>query len=88
MRTLIILAGGLLLWALCVAVARFSAGHDPAAMTVATWVFLALWLLLAIANLWLGVASAGYTLREELPIFLLIFLLPAAVAVLARWKFL
>jgi hypothetical protein len=33
-----------------------------------------------------GVARAGYAFREELPIFLVIFLLPAIVAVVAqRW---
>jgi hypothetical protein len=42
----------------------------------------------AAANLWLGVSSAGCSFGEELPIFLLIFLLPAAVAVFVRWKFL
>jgi hypothetical protein len=37
-------------------------------------------------NLWFGVTRAGYTLREELPIFLLIFAIPAVLAVLVRWK--
>jgi hypothetical protein len=37
---------------------------------------------------WMGVTNAGYSFREELPIFLLIFALPAAVAVLVKWKFL
>ena len=40
------------------------------------------------ANLWVGVARAGYSVGEEMPIFLLIFAVPAAAAVLARWKFL
>jgi hypothetical protein len=45
-------------------------------------------LFAAAANLWVGVSKAGYTVTEELPIFLLIFLLPAAVAVVIRWKWL
>ncbi|MEK7728854.1 MAG: hypothetical protein AAB354_10605, partial [candidate division KSB1 bacterium] len=42
--------------------------------------------LAAAANMWVGVARAGYSVQEELPIFLLIFLVPAAVALLVRWK--
>jgi len=37
-------------------------------------------------NLWLGVAHAGYSLAEELPMFLVIFLIPAAAAVVVAWK--
>ena len=35
-----------------------------------------------------GVSQAGYSVQEELPIFLLIFLLPASAAVFTKWKFL
>jgi hypothetical protein len=38
-------------------------------------------------NLWVGVSHAGYSVREELPILLLLFAVPAAVALLVRWKF-
>jgi hypothetical protein len=38
--------------------------------------------------MWLGVAQAGYSVKEEIPIFLLIFLLPVAVALFVQWKFL
>jgi hypothetical protein len=37
--------------------------------------------------MWIGVAQAGYSFKEELPIFLLIFLLPAAAAVFIKWQF-
>ena len=36
----------------------------------------------------LGVSKAGYPFTEELPIFLLIFAVPAAVAIVMKWKFL
>jgi hypothetical protein len=87
MRTLWIIIGGVALWAASLGAARLIAGQDPAAMTRATLIFLLLWLLLAGLNLWVGVARAGYTLREELPIFLLIFSLPAVLALWVRWKF-
>jgi hypothetical protein len=38
--------------------------------------------------MWVGVAKAGYSFTEELPIFLLIFAVPAAVAIVLKWKFL
>jgi hypothetical protein len=46
------------------------------------------WLVIAAANMWIGVAKAGYSVAAELPIFALIFGVPAAVALLVRWKFL
>jgi len=57
-------------------------------MTYATAAFVAIWFVAAAWNMWIGVSQAGYSFQEELPIFLLIFLLPAAVAVLVKWKFL
>jgi hypothetical protein len=37
-------------------------------------------------SLWIGVSRAGYAFSEELPIFLVIFLLPVIPAVLVNWK--
>jgi hypothetical protein len=37
--------------------------------------------------MWVGISHAGYSLREELPIMLLLFALPAAVSLVVRWKF-
>jgi len=54
---------------------------------VATVVYVALWLVIAAFNMWTGVAKAGYSVTEELPVFALIFLVPAVVAVLVRWRF-
>ncbi len=48
--------------------------------------FLPAWLAGAAINLWFGVAKAGYSLRDEAPIFLLIFAIPSAIALLAWWK--
>lgn len=57
-------------------------------MTTATVAFVVIWFVAAAANTWIGVSQAGYSFREELPIFLVIFSLPAAVAIFAKWKFL
>ena len=36
--------------------------------------------------MWVGVAKAGYSTAEEPPILLLLFGIPAAVAVVLKWK--
>jgi hypothetical protein len=84
MRTAIIIGCGVLLWAGCLGAAKFMSGDG--ALTVATIVFLVIWFVVASLNLWIGVSRAGYAFSEELPIFLVIFLLPAILAVLVKWK--
>jgi hypothetical protein len=48
-------------------------------------VFVPLWYAIAAINAWLGVASAGYRLAEEAPVFGLVFGIPAVLAGLAWW---
>jgi hypothetical protein len=48
--------------------------------------FVVVWLVISIANLWVGVAKAGYTLGEEFPIFLFIFAVPTIAAILLKWR--
>lgn len=88
MRTLIIILAGFALWGACLGVARLVGGSSASSATTATVVFAVVWFIAAGLNMWIGVSRAGYSFQEELPIFLLIFLLPAAVAVFVKWKFL
>ena len=88
MRTVIIILGGFVLWGVCLGVVKLLAKTDTSSMTVATVAFIAVWFLAAASNMWIGVSQAGYSFQEELPIFLLIFLLPAALAVIVNWKLL
>ena len=81
-----LLAGALLLIA-AVILGRLFASNFPAATAVATAAFIVVWLAIAGANMWVGVARAGYSAAEELPIFLLIFGVPAVAALLLKWKF-
>jgi hypothetical protein len=37
--------------------------------------------------MWMGVAKAGYSFMEELPIFLVIFGVPAGAAGFLWWKY-
>lgn len=88
MRTALFLLSGFLFLGGALILGKLFSANYPAGTTVATVLYVVLWFVVAAANLWLGVAKAGYTVAEELPIFALIFGVPAAVAVLVRWKFL
>jgi len=88
MRTGLFLIAGFLFLAGCLIVGRLFSANYPGATLVATVVYVALWLVIAAANMWVGVARARYSVTEELPIFLLIFGLPAVVAIALKWKFL
>jgi hypothetical protein len=88
MRTVIIVFGGLVLWAVFIGIAKFMAGANASSARTATIAFIGTWMLVAAANMWIGVVQAGYSFPEELPILQLIFLPPVAVAVFVRWKFL
>ena len=87
MRTVIIIVVGLVLWVARLGIAKRLCGSSTSSMTTATVVFVDVWLVAA-ANTWIGMSQAGYLFQEELPFFLLIFLLPVAVAIFAKWKFL
>jgi hypothetical protein len=88
MRTALFLISGLFLMASLLIVARLFSEHFPSAPNWALALGLSLWLAATGANMWIGVAKAGYSAAEELPILLLLFAVPAAAAALVRWRFL
>jgi hypothetical protein len=85
-RTLAILLGGLVLLGCSLLAGRYVGGGANAAVIIAARGFLVVWFLLALYNLWAGVNGAGYSFAEELPIFLLIYAIPAGIAALVWWK--
>ncbi len=87
MRTATILAAGLLLLAAVVIFSRLFTQYYSSAATWAVGAFLVIWLTATGFNLWVGVSKAGYSVSEELPIMLILFGVPAIVAVVIRWKF-
>jgi hypothetical protein len=87
MRSIMIILGGLLLLSILLFVGRRIASADTTSMVMAAKVFIPVWLLAALVNLWVGVARAGYSVAEEFPIFLGIFLVPAVVAAFVWWKY-
>lgn len=82
MHTIYVIGGGLVLLALFVIVAR--AGNRRFA-SLLRWYWGA-WLVATLINLWVGVTQAGYTVAEELPIQLVVFAVPAAIAWLVARK--
>lgn len=81
MRTLVIIGIGLALLAAFAIGARLGGGNLRG---VLPW-FTALWIIAAAVNMYIGVARAGYSFMEELPIFLVIAGLPIAVGWVAVW---
>lgn len=88
MRTALIILSGLLAWAICVLLARRLGKPGGTAVAEATLAFVTVWFLVAATNMWIGMTRAGYTLAEELPVFLIIFGIPAAVATIVKRRFL
>ena len=86
MRTTLILASGFLVLAGVLTFSKLFAEHYPSAPAWAAYGFIGLWLLATGFNMWVGVSQAGYSVREELPIMLLLFAVPAAAAMVLRWK--
>lgn len=76
--------GFALLGILLVAAPRLavSAGRP---ISFAIRLFLPLWFVGALINLWIGVSRAGYTVMEEAPVFLLVFGVPALAGLLILW---
>ncbi|MBD8511953.1 hypothetical protein L6J37_05115 [Photobacterium sp. WH77] len=76
MHTIYVIGGGLLLLGLFFVVSWFTG--QPFARFLKP--FLLAWLICAAVNLWVGVVDAGYSLAEELPIFAVVFAIPAVIA--------
>jgi hypothetical protein len=80
MHTLMVVATGLLLLGMCLAIGRVAGG-----MARACLVFLPLWFIGAGINMYIGVTQAGYSVADEAPMFVVVFAIPAAIA-LALWR--
>lgn len=84
MHTVSVMGIGFILLAVCALLGHTFGGSSGVATGLL--IFLPLWLIGAAVNLAIGVRQAGYTLQEEAPIFLLVFAVPAAVALLLWWR--
>lgn len=84
MHMLMVIGGGVVLLGLFLLFGRLWGG-DAAALVLAAKAFIPVWLVIAVVNLWVGVTHAGYSVREELPILCIVFLVPGALAAIAIW---
>jgi hypothetical protein len=91
MHTVMVVLGGFVLLIICLLAGRLTGGAGAALVTktvaIAALIFIPIWLGAALVNMWIGVSRAGYSVAEELPIFLAVFAIPAVVAVFIWWKF-
>jgi hypothetical protein len=86
MRTFLLIAGGLVtLGGSLLAAPWFWAGRHTPFADVGKF-FIPIWFCLSALNLFIGVKRAGYSISEELPIFLLVFTIPASIASLLWWR--
>lgn len=85
MHVLMVMGGGLILLGVFI-LFGWLWGASAAGMALAAKVFVPAWLLVAGVNMWVGVAHAGYSAREEFPILLLVFAVPAVAAGFAAWR--
>ena len=86
MRSAQILFAGVLLLGCVAILGRLFTPNYPGLPNLACWGFITAWLALTGFNMWVGVAKAGYSVSDELPVFLVLFLLPAAVALVFRGR--
>jgi hypothetical protein len=84
MHTVIVIFIGLLLLGACALIGRLLGGGST--LSSALLAFLPIWLLGAGVNMYIGVKRAGYSVADETPVFLVVFAVPAALALLLWWK--
>lgn len=80
-----VILAGLLLLAVFALFGRLW-GHGGADIALAAKAFIPVWAVIATVNLWVGVTKAGYTVAQELPILLVVFAVPAVLAIVLAWQ--
>lgn len=85
MHMLLVIVGGGLLLGVFVLFGKLW-GADVAGIASGAKIFIPVWLGVSLVNMWVGVTKAGYTVTQELPILLVVFAVPAAIATLVAWQ--
>lgn len=86
MHMLMVILGGIVLLGVFLLFGHLWGATTPALGTAAK-VFIPVWLAVSVANLWVGVNKAGYSVGQELPVLLVVFAVPAVAAAIAIWQF-
>ncbi|HWV79842.1 MAG TPA: hypothetical protein VNZ50_00295 [Hyphomicrobiaceae bacterium] len=85
MHTVMVTAGGFALLGLFMLLVRFWSS-ERGILSVAVNAFVPVWFAITLVNFWIGIAYAGYTVLQELPVLAITFGLPAAVAILINMR--
>jgi len=85
MHMAMVIGGGVVLLGLFLLFGKLWGGAKPD-YALAAGLFLPVWLVISLVNMWVGVTRAGYSVRDELPILLIVFVVPALLAGLAIWR--
>ena len=80
MHTLYVIAGGLLLLGIFVLFVRALSDVHRGLRGRLLLGFVPVWLACAGFNMWVGVSRAGYGVGDELPVFVVVFAVPAGLA--------
>ena len=87
MHTLKVIFTGLALLGVFLLVGRWATPSSPATgLTRGALWFLPLWLVGTAINMWIGVKKAGYSVQDEAPVCLVVFAVPALLALLIWWR--
>jgi len=87
-HTVKVIVVGFALLALCLVAGRLLGGAGQSTLLArSALIFVALWFVGAGINMWMGVSRAGYSVKEEIPFFFIVFLIPAAVALFVWWRY-
>lgn len=84
MHMILVMLTGLLLLAVFALLGKLW-GADAVSIMLAAKYFIPVWLGVALVNMWVGVHKAGYTVAQEVPILLVNFAVPAALALGLVW---
>ena len=85
MHTVLVVLGGVALLAVFLLFGKLWGG-TTSDLALAARAFIPFWLIVSVVNLWIGVSKAGYTVRDEAPILLIVFAAPAIIAALLIWR--
>lgn len=85
MHMLLVIAGGVILLGVFALFGKLW-GADVAGIAAGARLFIPVWLVGAITNMWVGVTKAGYTVAQELPILAVVFIVPAILAAALAWQ--
>lgn len=87
MHSIMLISGGLVALCVLMAISWWIGKGHRAAMIKGAKAFIGVWFIAAAINMAVGVLHAGFTVAQEIPFFILVFGIPAAIAAGLIWYF-